>query len=215
MNAYEIVKLACKGNKDAENFCNAWVDFCHALDDCVDRDKPVTPDAVAKAFTGYTVELAGNPFFQVNKGLLVGLMVQSANYWVESHNRKDAGERDVTKCFWHAVIYEVAHLIGGWVWVREVTAKTLEFDHEPPKCRYCGGGDLSRLGGPELTQDDLGYCHSGCVGRRVSTNNGSAIAGTADRQDCFRCGYGTENGRGTLCNKCREEAGISVESKAT
>jgi hypothetical protein len=129
MNAYEIITLACKGNKDAENFCKAWVEFCHTLDDCVDRDKPLSPSAVARAFTAYTLELAGNPFFQVNKGVLVGLMVQSANYWVASHDRSPT-ERDITKCFWHSVIYEVAHLVGGWDHMAEVTRKTLEFDYE-------------------------------------------------------------------------------------
>jgi hypothetical protein len=80
-------------------------------------------------FTTYTLELAGNPFFQVNKGVLVGLMVQSANYWVASHDRNPT-ERDITKCFWHSVIYEVAHLVGGWEHMAEVTKKTLEFDYE-------------------------------------------------------------------------------------
>jgi hypothetical protein len=130
MNASEIITLAAKGNVDAENFCKAWCGFAHTLDDCADKDKPVTPDAIARTFTAYTLELAGNPFFQAHKGLLVGLMVQSANYWVASHDRSPT-ERDITKCFWHAVIYEVAHLVGGWEHMSAVTRKTLQFDYEP------------------------------------------------------------------------------------
>lgn len=135
MDGESIIKMACRGSAQAECFCMAWATFVHTLDDCVDKDKPLSPDAVASAFANFFAEVAANPFFQTYKGLLFGVMMQSANYWTESHERTVPAERDILKAQWHAVIYQVAYLVQGWNHMREVTHKAMGFDYETEVAR--------------------------------------------------------------------------------
>jgi hypothetical protein len=129
MNPEDICKLAANGNSEAERFCLAWVRTAHLWDDCVDGDKPVLCEDMAKTMADFTLEVAGNPFFQEHKWGLVSLMVQSGNYWAESNDRVGA-ERDILKAMWHSVIFHTAFIVGGWDWLREVTGQCIDFDYE-------------------------------------------------------------------------------------
>src|SRR3954469_3302533 len=119
MNAVQIIKMAADGNADAERFCKAWVGFCHVLDDCYDRDHPVSDSCLASVFVQIILEVSGNPFFLLHKPMLLSLMVQGANAWLDS-NRPGItqAERDVLKGFYHEVVFHVAFLVGGWSHLR-------------------------------------------------------------------------------------------------
>lgn len=133
MNAVQIIKMATRGNVEAERFCQSWVAFCHTLDDCFDRDKPIDDSELARVFVAVILEVAGNTFFLTHKSMLVSLMVQSANAWVDSNHSPNPTERDVLKGMWHEVIFHVAFIIGGWSHMRYVTAEGREYDYEKGK----------------------------------------------------------------------------------
>jgi hypothetical protein len=144
MSGDEIITLACKGNQDAERFCRAWVTRCHELDDCHDRDRPSDAERMAAAFLAFDLELAANPFFQTHRSQLLGLMVQSANAWLDSNRkfqwRDSPSARDlaiehetrnaVLKGFYHEVVFFCAFLTGGWKHLRYVTQECREYDFE-------------------------------------------------------------------------------------
>lgn len=126
MTPEEICKMAANGDSFAERYCASWVAVCHAFDHCFDRDHPPDDNALAAAFAGYILELAGNPFFQVNKASLIGLMVQSLRAWADS-NRLTGDARHVLAGMYHEVVYHVAFIKGGWKHMSNVTAECREY----------------------------------------------------------------------------------------
>lgn len=52
------------GNQDALNMYHMFVDLAHVWDDLVDKDKPVTEDAINNAFLICLLYLPANPFYQ-------------------------------------------------------------------------------------------------------------------------------------------------------
>jgi hypothetical protein len=130
MNPEDICKLAAKGNAEAERFCKSWVAYCHALDDCFDGDKNLDDAVLASTFTAYTLELAANPFFQTYKGQLIGLMVQSANAWLDSNTVEGQATADVLKGFYHEVVFHCAFILGGWKRLRQVSMECRAYDFE-------------------------------------------------------------------------------------
>lgn len=129
--ADEICRMAAGDNADALRFCETWVAFCHALDDCVDRDKPHSANVVAWPFVQMICELSGNPFYLQHKPMLLAVIVQGANAWVDSESGGfTPAVRDTLKGMWHEVIYHTAFLTGGWERLRMVTSTCREYDFE-------------------------------------------------------------------------------------
>lgn len=52
------------GNQDALNMYRAFVDLSHLWDDLIDKDKPVSPDEINRAFLTCLVYLPANPFYR-------------------------------------------------------------------------------------------------------------------------------------------------------
>lgn len=129
MTAAEMVKQAANGNANAENFALAWINFCHCIDDLIDDDRLVSSEAVAAILVTFMVELSGNPFYQANKPMLLGIMVQSINSWLDSNT--EAGiKRAVLAGMYHEVIYHIAFLTGGWTKLRTLTSSEREYKGE-------------------------------------------------------------------------------------
>jgi len=132
----QFLAFATKGNLDALRFCQVFVSFCHFLDDAVDQDKPINAEGAARASVQLVIELSANPFYQSHKGLLLGLIVNGCNAWVDSNilaASDDPRKRltaDVLKGFYHEVIYHTAFILGGWEHLREVTTGFRDYDFE-------------------------------------------------------------------------------------
>jgi hypothetical protein len=127
--ADQIIALASSGNGAAADFLRAWYRFCHLLDDLIDRDTPapLTANTVAASMVSLIGVLSFNPFYQMNKSQLWGLVVQAANAWVDSE--EGAQPKDVLKGMWHEVVFHVAFITGGWTALRGVSALR-EYDFE-------------------------------------------------------------------------------------
>jgi purine-cytosine permease-like protein len=52
------------GNQDALNMYHAFADLAHIWDDLIDKDNPVSADAINRAFLTCLVYLPANPFYR-------------------------------------------------------------------------------------------------------------------------------------------------------
>lgn len=133
----EQLNYATKGNAAAAEFLRVFIAHCHTLDDVIDRDKPVTDEALIASEIEWLLALSGNPFFQQNRALLVPLIVQSFNAWLDSNKwATDAKPEkriasDALKGWYHEVVFHTAFICGGWAHLRDVTSKHREYDFEP------------------------------------------------------------------------------------
>jgi hypothetical protein len=78
------------GNEDALRMLNAFADLAHIWDDMVDKDVPVSADAINRAFLTCLVYLPANPFYRSiqNEILPMWLTVVSA-YETANHFEKN------------------------------------------------------------------------------------------------------------------------------
>ena len=139
MSEEQTLKLArvVNGNQDAERFVIAWHQWCHLIDDLVDKDRVVAADERGRILVQFIMELAGNPFFLQYRLTLLPLMVQAINAWVDSDlvavslppaTLRERITRDVLKGYWHEVIWQVAFITGGWPAMREVSDRNYDFE---------------------------------------------------------------------------------------
>lgn len=133
----EEIQLVTRGNEPAAQFLRVFVAHCHLLDDVVDNDKSWDDERLIASETAWLLELTGNPFFLQHKALLVPLIVQGYNAWLDSNDwaqAPDAYKRvasDVLKGLYHEVVWQTAFLCGGWAHLRAVTTRAREYDFEP------------------------------------------------------------------------------------
>jgi len=99
--------------------CAAWYNFCHVLDDLVDRDKPVTAERVGMMVLGVLEGLATNPFFQTHAAALLPVFRLGALNWVESERLRAEGDErerwaaEVFKSLYQEVFWLTAGICGG------------------------------------------------------------------------------------------------------
>lgn len=133
----EEIQFVAKGNPAAAEFLTVFVAHCHLLDDVIDGDQAVTDERLIALEAQWLLVLTGNPFVQVNRALLVPLILQGYNAWLDSNRwakHRDAYKRvasDVLKGFYHEVVWHTAFLCGGWDHMRAVTTRARDYDFEP------------------------------------------------------------------------------------
>ena len=131
------IELVTRGNAAAADFLRVFVAHCHMLDDIVDDDRFCDDERMIASETEWLLALTGNPFFLQHRALLVPLIIQSYNAWLDSNDwalSSDSYKRlaaDVLKGFYHEVVWQVAFLCGGWPHLRAVTTRAREYDFEP------------------------------------------------------------------------------------
>lgn len=129
-------KETCGDNAEAMRFGKTFVAFCHVLDDVIDRDKNLTDENLISTTLSMMLELTLNPFFVQNRMLLLPLIVQSFNAWLDantfekSEDVKVRRSADTLKGFYHEVVFHLAYLTGGWNRLRIVTRKYREYDYD-------------------------------------------------------------------------------------
>jgi hypothetical protein len=107
------------GNEDALRMLNAFADLAHIWDDMVDKDVPVSADAINRAFLTCLVYLPANPFYRSiqNEILPMWLTVvsayETANYFEKN---KDAHGIEIAHGLRHAsgnIIAYAVHVCVG------------------------------------------------------------------------------------------------------
>ena len=114
------------GNDDALRMLNAFADLAHIWDDMVDKDVPVSADAINRAFLTCLVYLPANPFYRSiqNEILPMWLTVvsayETANYFEKN---KDAHGIEIA----HGLRYASGNIIAYAVHVCVGPEKAKEY----------------------------------------------------------------------------------------
>lgn len=132
----EEALVVANGNADAAGFLLAFVAYCHLLDDCYDKDKPVDDKRLAVESLNLIDELMLNPWVQQNRAVLWGLITSGFNAWLDANEWErsdDEGKKrdaDVVKGIYHEVCWVTARLCGGWEHMKQLTTKARAYDHD-------------------------------------------------------------------------------------
>src|SRR5512146_1929752 len=132
----EIVRIACNGNREAELFCEAFIRWCHWMDDIVDTDKAWSLQETVEVNLQILLTLPANPFYEQHKSSLMPLIIQAFRAFVDSTRMemapdvRDRRAADVLKSNYHEVIWHVAFLVGGFDHMTEVTRMCRKFNYD-------------------------------------------------------------------------------------
>jgi len=121
-NAKSIMLFIANGNEEAFSFLWRCWNFCHIIDDLVDRDQPVLLDEVSRELFLFIETISCNLFFQQHKANLLPLILNACHGWVtgEESEAQSKGYSSVLKCSDFAIYSHVAFLIGGWAHMRAI-----------------------------------------------------------------------------------------------
>ena len=99
------------GNQDAFNMYCAFADLAHIWDDLVDKDKPVSADAINRAFLTCLVYLPANPFYRhIQDQILPMWLVVISSYETANHfeETKDAHGIEIA----HGLRYAAGNIVA-------------------------------------------------------------------------------------------------------
>jgi hypothetical protein len=120
---YQVVR----GHPDAAEFCITLVEVLHLWDDLIDKDKPVSPEAINKAFWQALVELPRNRFYQEHFHDLIPCLMTAIQNWHAANGMEETGsELDkeiafILRSSYADIVIQAAHLTGGYDWARQIT----------------------------------------------------------------------------------------------
>lgn len=127
MEKFKDVAHRClQGRQDALAFIFTVTDILHVWDDLIDRDKPVSPEAVHRAFTSALIRLPRDPFYIAHFGLLNPILEMAILNWHIS-NTYEAGDDEyehhisyILRSSYSDLATMCARIVGGEAWARQV-----------------------------------------------------------------------------------------------
>lgn len=130
--ALSLMVLISNGNSAALDFIWRCWNFCHLIDDLIDRDKPVTIQETAREIFMFTQMIALNEFFQVHKASLLPMILNACNGWVagEQASKQKKKYAPALKCSDFNIYSHVAFLVGGWEHMVYVDSQFRTYDEE-------------------------------------------------------------------------------------
>jgi hypothetical protein len=120
---YQVVR----GHSEAAEFCIMLIEVLHLWDDLIDRDKPILPEAINKAFWQALVELPRNSFYQEHfHDLIPCLMTAILNWHAANAMEATPSEPDkeiafILRSSYADIVIQAAHLCGGYDWAIQIT----------------------------------------------------------------------------------------------
>ena len=112
------------------------IDIGHAFevwDDLIDRDKPVSDEAINGAFVRLLFDLPTNPFYAANAAYLRPLLMAGVNAWLDSTVLEKEGTPWATvwayalRDWYMEIVPACAFLIGGFEHMRRVSLEARRF----------------------------------------------------------------------------------------
>ena len=128
--------LLTNNNLEAWNFVETYVNWCHQVDDLIDKDKEVSDESIVEMQLNWLMTVSGNVFFQANKNFLMPLLIMTSNAWLDANHwekSKDRSKRthsDVVKSLYHEVVFACVYLCGGWAALRRFTTLHREYQKD-------------------------------------------------------------------------------------
>lgn len=130
------------GQKTAIEFCRTLFRISQVLDDLVDRDKPVAPDAVFRAFWEALIDLPGNPFYRQHEPVLRPMMAAALQDWWDATRMEQDGDLHgrhlafVLRDMLTGIVIQCAGIVGGWEWMQSVSVEIRRHFHEDELIDY-------------------------------------------------------------------------------
>lgn len=124
----QFLMRVLKGETASVVFCELLFGVSQIWDDLIDRDRPVAPAEIHRAFWNCLVDIPYNRFYREYQNYLQPLLVEYATAYMDSvalergsdHERNMAwGLRDAVG----AIVNHCAYLVGGHEWLREVSVE--------------------------------------------------------------------------------------------
>lgn len=135
MTREELLEEVCLGDGDALAFLRQLIAIVHAWDDLIDRDREMSPEAINEAFSLALFALPNNEFYKRHFALLNPVMLSAMNNWYVA-NQLEAGDDEadkriafITRSSYVDVVTQVAHLIGGPIWVKTIGPEIRRLAH--------------------------------------------------------------------------------------
>lgn len=132
-----VFKEISNGDEQANECLNALFAWFHALDDLVDRDKPVLLTFTMLAHLKMVECISSNVFFQKHKAAFLPLFQAAALAYLESERfRLHANPlhrigSQVLKSQYQDIFYAVARFTGGDEFMVRMSQKYRDFDFDP------------------------------------------------------------------------------------
>lgn len=121
------------GNQEAVDAVFTITEICDVWDDLVDRDNPVSEDAVNGAFVKAFIALAGNSFYKRHEAQFFAILATGINAWLDANDlQKGKTEKERMLAFYIRTFgFEITHLAamlaGGWDHLRRVSLEMRMF----------------------------------------------------------------------------------------
>ena len=142
-NEGEFLNYVLMGHAQAIEFCNAVFKISQTWDDLVDRDEPVSDEAIDAAFWMALITIPSNPFYQRHMLDLTPLLRQYIMDWQDANvlERGTEDERNIAFVLRDAVgsmVIQCAYLIGGYDWKQKISVKVRQhvFDETLDKYKH-------------------------------------------------------------------------------
>lgn len=135
-NERAFLQHVLKDNAAAILFCEALFRVSQVLDDLIDGDKPVTGDAIYRAFWEAMIDIPSNAFYRAHEPTLRPLMAAALQDWRDSVTLERDGDRHgrslafVLRDQLTSLVVQCAGLIGGFAWMQQVSAEIRRHFHE-------------------------------------------------------------------------------------
>lgn len=135
-NEREFLQHVLKDHGPAILFCESLFRVSQTLDDLIDRDQPITDDAIYQSYWEALIEIPSNSFYRANEVALRPLMAAALQDWKDSVTlERDAGSHGRTLAFvlrdqLTSLVVQCANLVGGFHWMQQVSKDIRLHFHE-------------------------------------------------------------------------------------
>jgi hypothetical protein len=109
MTRAALEELLC-GDMDAVNFYRCVAHCSHTYDDLVDRDKPVSPQALHTFVWRLLFELPLNPFFVKHQSVLRPLLMTGILNWIAANDMERSGSKEELRVA-HVIRYAAGDIL--------------------------------------------------------------------------------------------------------
>ena len=122
-------------NESAVDFLDGMIGIAHLWDDLIDRDKPVTDDAINQAFWFMLVDLPRNEFYQAHFNALNPIVMVSFMNWQAATLMERAGTNDdkhiafILRSAYVDLVTQCALIVGGKDWASKAVIEIRRFAH--------------------------------------------------------------------------------------
>jgi hypothetical protein len=128
-----VVDLCCK-QVSAVKFVHAWNNYCHDVDDFIDKPKEQTPEKLIRLLVS-AKSIYCCQFFRLNEYALEPLITLVSNGYADSIAWEKSTEgwqryySDTLSAIGNEVLLKVAEICGGWDHMRVVSPMVRKFSY--------------------------------------------------------------------------------------